>query len=286
MRCDAAAGASRSAGASNSQLPPDSPAIGDHGRPPSSAGDRATGHRVAPQLTMSRTLAVPVLVLIATSTVAGPAVEPSNIKGQATSIKIPNENEEESKSNVLPDEYRCEACGAVAWQMQSALRKAELKRKGGKKRLKEIEVFDTLANVCSFNDDFGNKPATQDGANGRWEYTIKPNTKSDGTKHVPGNRKNLLNGDGLPDAAKIWAFSRGGGKWGNRLAQLCVRHDSLCPRYLTCPCGKCFGCKAHMSALVKQMQRDGGRLRRRRYLRRVPQAVGRWCHAGVSDLSG
>jgi hypothetical protein len=118
-------------------------------------------------------------------------------------VKVPNENEEESKSTALPDEYRCEACAAVAWQLQYGLRKAELRRsKGGEKRLREIELMDTITNICSPLDVHGNVEEEGEGWRG---YGLKPNDKSEGGKHVPGNRKNLLNGDGLPDAAKIWA---------------------------------------------------------------------------------
>ena len=63
----------------------------------------------------------------------------------------PQLDEEESESITIPAAYRCDACAAVAYQLQVGLQAAEARRPGRQLRVAELlEAFeDAEAGLCA-----------------------------------------------------------------------------------------------------------------------------------------
>ncbi|XP_022252948.1 marginal zone B- and B1-cell-specific protein-like [Limulus polyphemus] len=104
-------------------------------------------------------------------------------------FSVPQLSEEEQESAHLPNYLKCDACLAVAYQLQTALAK---NRKSG--RLAESDVFDIMEYVCEIS--FQNY----------------------GLKEVEGVKR--LSGPGLP-TENVAAMTQMGGKWPSRIQEIC-----------------------------------------------------------------
>ncbi|NWW12684.1 MZB1 protein, partial [Oreocharis arfaki] len=112
------------------------------------------------------------------------------------SVSAPQLSPEERLSPHMPESLRCDACHAIAFQIEEQLRKAE--GKVGKKALKESDYMEVLERTCS-----------QD-----WE--------SYGVLELDGEKR--LSGPGLPTQQPL-SVMVSGGPWPNRLSKLC--HGSV-----------------------------------------------------------
>lgn len=117
--------------------------------------------------------------------------------GEPMRFETPKMNEEEQHSPHTPKSFEitCDACTAIAYQMENALKKAEEKKPSLKgKPLPESELIDLFETVCDKSwDDYGIK-------------TVKG--------------VNRLSGPGL-EAKDVPGMMQGGGKWPGRLATKC-----------------------------------------------------------------
>ena len=77
--------------------------------------------------------------------------EPPPPPGQTKiSFKPPQLDEEEQESMVIPPVYRCDACRAVAFQVQRGFVAAEVKKQGHtNKRLREMELLEATEHLCN-----------------------------------------------------------------------------------------------------------------------------------------
>ncbi|NXH82562.1 MZB1 protein, partial [Edolisoma coerulescens] len=108
------------------------------------------------------------------------------------SAAAPQLSPEERLSPHMPESLRCDACHAIAFQIEEQLRKAE--GKVGKKALKESDYMEVLERSCS-----------QD-----WE--------SYGVLELDGEKR--LSGPGLPSQQPL-SVMVSGGPWPSRLSKLC-----------------------------------------------------------------
>ncbi|NXR25086.1 MZB1 protein, partial [Cinclus mexicanus] len=111
---------------------------------------------------------------------------------QSHSIPAPQLSPEERLSPHMPQSLRCDACHAIAFQIEEQLSKAE--GKVGKKVLKESDYIEVLERSCS-----------QD-----WE--------SYGVLELDGEKR--LSGPGLPSQHPLSVLVSGG-PWPARLSKLC-----------------------------------------------------------------
>ncbi|KAG8183137.1 hypothetical protein JTE90_024438 [Oedothorax gibbosus] len=107
------------------------------------------------------------------------------------SLSVPKLSEEEIESNHIPYHMKCDACMAVAYQIQEAFWKKELSKKS---LLKESDVIDILEHVCYKGFD---------------EYGVKQVEKI-----------NRLTGPGL-ETAHVMGMTQMGGRWPHRLQEMC-----------------------------------------------------------------
>ncbi|NXE42694.1 MZB1 protein, partial [Ptilorrhoa leucosticta] len=108
------------------------------------------------------------------------------------SVPAPQLSPEERLSPHMPESLHCDACHAIAFQIEEQLRKAE--GKVGKKALKESDYMEVLERSCS-----------QD-----WE--------SYGVLELDGEKR--LSGPGLPRQQSL-SVMVSGGPWPSRLSKLC-----------------------------------------------------------------
>ncbi|NXB34504.1 MZB1 protein, partial [Eulacestoma nigropectus] len=108
------------------------------------------------------------------------------------SVPAPQLSPEERLSPHMPESLLCDACHAIAFQIEEQLRKAEGKM--GKKALKESDYVEVLERSCS-----------QD-----WE--------SYGVLQQDGEKR--LSGPGLPRQQPL-SVMVSGGPWPSRLSKLC-----------------------------------------------------------------
>eukprot|EP00111_Clytia_hemisphaerica_P024830 TCONS_00073210-protein len=116
-----------------------------------------------------------------------PNVDPSS----RISFESPKMSDEEQFSAHLPDSFKCDACTAIAFQMDKQLTHAEK----SDKPMKESEYLDVFDKVC-----------------GHETY------KSYGLKSLNG--VNRISGEGL-EANEHPGMMYGGGKWPTRLSSKC-----------------------------------------------------------------
>uniref|UniRef100_A0A8C8SQE2 Marginal zone B and B1 cell specific protein n=1 Tax=Pelusios castaneus TaxID=367368 RepID=A0A8C8SQE2_9SAUR len=86
------------------------------------------------------------------SSCSSPLGDPGRVSETAFSASSPRFNAEEAYSTHMPEHLLCDACKAIAFQMQEYLAKAEAKRSSAKAPatlLSESEYVDTLENSCS-----------------------------------------------------------------------------------------------------------------------------------------
>ncbi|NXO29015.1 MZB1 protein, partial [Cisticola juncidis] len=121
------------------------------------------------------------------------------------SVPAPQLSPEERLSPHMPQSLRCDACQAIAFQIEEHLRKAE--GKVGKKALKESDYLEVLERSCS-----------QD-----WE--------SYGVLELDGEKR--LSGPGLPGPQSLSVLVSGG-PWPGRL--LWPRVTAAAPRRLSKLC--------------------------------------------------
>lgn len=120
---------------------------------------------------------------------------------QKIQIQAPQMTEEDQHSTTLPDQYKCDACKAVTYSLNTVLDHKNSTVSG--RRLTEYEYTELLEEACMNKDMFE-------------KYSI-------------GMRggENVLSGPGLqgPDEADMGSgmgsIMFGGGQWGNRLMALC-----------------------------------------------------------------
>ncbi|XP_035204578.1 marginal zone B- and B1-cell-specific protein-like [Stegodyphus dumicola] len=105
--------------------------------------------------------------------------------GEKMSLSVPKLSEEETESNHMPNHLKCDACLAVAYQIQVGFK--ELKKKSPK--VKESDVLDVLEQIC--NTGFN-------------EY---------GVKQV--DNMNRLSGPGL-ETEHVMGMTQMGGRWPHR----------------------------------------------------------------------
>uniref|UniRef100_UPI00359010F5 marginal zone B- and B1-cell-specific protein-like isoform X1 n=1 Tax=Myxine glutinosa TaxID=7769 RepID=UPI00359010F5 len=107
------------------------------------------------------------------------------------SLSSPELNDEEGHSQHMPAHLRCDACRAIAYQMQEFLQKVSNKLGNN---LPESQLVDTLDSCCSQS----------------WEEY--------GVKEVGGELR--LSGPGL-ETKNSFGMLMGGGKWPFRMLQMC-----------------------------------------------------------------
>ncbi|EDV19587.1 Marginal zone B- and B1-cell-specific protein [Trichoplax sp. H2] len=108
-------------------------------------------------------------------------------------FSTPDLTDEDYHSPTVPLQYRCAVCQAVAYQLEKALEKEQIKLIG-RKRLSEVVYIDVLDKKC----------------NGEWDgYGIKK-----------VNGVNRFTGDGVP-YENDFGFTQTGGKWPFRLTNEC-----------------------------------------------------------------
>uniref|UniRef100_A0A8D0HWN3 Marginal zone B and B1 cell specific protein n=1 Tax=Sphenodon punctatus TaxID=8508 RepID=A0A8D0HWN3_SPHPU len=110
------------------------------------------------------------------------------------SASSPQLSDEETYSAHMPEHLRCDACKAIAFQMQEYLAKAESKRPKGSEALSESEYMDVLENSCSQSWD---------------KYGVK---EVNGVKHFAG--------PGLKSQENLTVMMMGG-PWPARLYKMC-----------------------------------------------------------------
>ncbi|NXH22326.1 MZB1 protein, partial [Bucco capensis] len=110
----------------------------------------------------------------------------------AHSIPAPQLSPEERLSPHMPQSLRCDACHAIAFQIEEQLRKAE--RKVGRKVLSESDYMEVLERSCSQG----------------WD--------SYGMQELDGEKR--LTGPGLP-SQKPMSVMVTGGPWPGRLSKMC-----------------------------------------------------------------
>ncbi|NXF09834.1 MZB1 protein, partial [Smithornis capensis] len=108
------------------------------------------------------------------------------------SVPAPRLSPEEQLSPHMPETLRCDACQAIAFQIEEQLSRAE--GKVGKKALKESDYMEVLERICS-----------QD-----WE--------SYGVQELHGEKR--LAGPGLPRQEPM-SVMVSGGLWPSRLSKMC-----------------------------------------------------------------
>ncbi|KAK2524843.1 Mzb1 [Columba guinea] len=108
------------------------------------------------------------------------------------SIPAPQLSPEERLSPHMPEALRCDACHAIAFQIEEQLRRAEGKR--GKKALSESDYVEVLERSCSQG----------------WE--------SYGVQELDGEKR--LAGPGLPGQEPMSVMVTGG-PWPGRLSKMC-----------------------------------------------------------------
>ncbi|NWW78836.1 MZB1 protein, partial [Climacteris rufus] len=123
----------------------------------------------------------------AEDTCGGPPAAPSR------SVPAPRLSAEERLSPHMPQALRCDACHAIAFQIEEQLSKAE--KKVGKKALKESDYIEVLERTCS-----------QD-----WERY--------GVLELDGEKR--LAGPGLPMEQPL-SVMVSGGPWPSRLSKMCL----------------------------------------------------------------
>jgi len=133
------------------------------------------------------------LILLIASLCMVNGIEPE--PGKMT-FSSPQLSDEETHSNFMPANLRCDACTAVAHQLTVALKKAESRTKT--KKLKESEYLDVFEKTC--------------GSDTYQDY---------GLKQVEG--VNRLSGPGLYTAS-VPGMLMGGGKWPGRLSSKCFEY--------------------------------------------------------------
>ncbi|NXS52162.1 MZB1 protein, partial [Brachypteracias leptosomus] len=111
---------------------------------------------------------------------------------QSRSIPAPQLSDEELLSPHMPASLRCDACNAIAFQIEEQLRKAE--GKVGKKALSESDYVEVLEKSCSQG----------------WE--------SYGVQELDGEKR--LAGPGLPRQEPMSVMVTGG-PWPGRLSKMC-----------------------------------------------------------------
>ncbi|NWU65528.1 MZB1 protein, partial [Pterocles burchelli] len=108
------------------------------------------------------------------------------------SIAAPQLSPEEQLSPHMPESLRCDACHAIAFQLEEQLRRAE--GKGGRKALSESDYVEVLERSCSQG----------------WD--------SYGVQELDGEKR--LAGPGLP-AQEPMSVMVTGGPWPGRLSKMC-----------------------------------------------------------------
>uniref|UniRef100_A0A8C5X9Y8 Marginal zone B and B1 cell specific protein n=1 Tax=Malurus cyaneus samueli TaxID=2593467 RepID=A0A8C5X9Y8_9PASS len=131
-----------------------------------------------------------VLNLLGGTGADGSCGEPPEVRSQ--SVSAPQLSPEERLSPHMPGSLLCDACHAIAFQIEQQLLKAE--RKMGKKALKESDYIEVLERSCS-----------QD-----WE--------SYGVLELDGEKR--LSGPGLPSQQPL-SVMVSGGLWPSRLSKMC-----------------------------------------------------------------
>ncbi|XP_075298380.1 marginal zone B- and B1-cell-specific protein isoform X2 [Opisthocomus hoazin] len=116
----------------------------------------------------------------------GPPAAPSR------SIPAPQLSPEERLSPHMPESLRCDACHAIAFQIEEQLRRAE--GKVGRKALSESDYVEVLERSCSQG----------------WE--------SYGVQELDGEKR--LSGPGLPRQEPM-SVMVAGGPWPGRLSKMC-----------------------------------------------------------------
>ncbi|NXO57215.1 MZB1 protein, partial [Aramus guarauna] len=160
------------------------------------------------------------------------------------SISAPQLSPEEQLSPHMPETLRCDACQAIAFQIEEQLRRAE--GKVGRKALSESDYVEVLERSCSQG----------------WE--------SYGVQELDGEKR--LVGPGLL-TQKLMSVMVTGGLWPNRLSKMCHgyvgekgdaqiygahRRGPAALRELLChgEKGACAGSKAGGPAPCKAMQNE------------------------------
>ncbi|GFU26981.1 marginal zone B- and B1-cell-specific protein [Nephila pilipes] len=110
--------------------------------------------------------------------------------GKKISLPIPQLSDEETESNHMPHHLKCDACLAVAYQIEKAFSKEKKK----KTTLKEYDVLEIVENICT---------------KGFENY---------GLKLVEG--VNRLSGPGL-ETERVMGMTQMGGRWPTRLQEMC-----------------------------------------------------------------
>ncbi|NXG04989.1 MZB1 protein, partial [Sakesphorus luctuosus] len=117
--------------------------------------------------------------------------DPPAVRSQ--SIAAPQLSPEEQLSPHMPESLRCDACQAIAFQIEEQLSRAE--RKVGRKALKESDYMEVLERSCSQG----------------WE--------SYGVHELDGEKR--LTGPGLPGQQQPLSVMVSGGPWPGRLSKMC-----------------------------------------------------------------
>ncbi|XP_060084966.1 marginal zone B- and B1-cell-specific protein-like [Ylistrum balloti] len=121
-------------------------------------------------------------------------VEESEDKKSGTlSFKTPTLDDEDAHSLHMPQDLKCDGCRVVAYQLQTKFSEAHQKRPS-LKVLPESQIIDITESICESKFD---------------KY---------GIKDVDGKKR--LSGPGL-DTADIPGIMQGGGRWPNRLREMC-----------------------------------------------------------------
>jgi len=134
------------------------------------------------------------------------ATDENGQKMQKVSIQAPQMTEEEDNSQIMPPQHRCPACHAVFFQISKSLSQlykdkgGDKKKKDGKKpKIGEDLVIDILEQTCK-------------------------NGFAEGYGVSAINGGNYLQGPGIEkkeDKSSMAAIMMGGGKWPNRISQMC-----------------------------------------------------------------
>uniref|UniRef100_A0A669PQ15 Marginal zone B and B1 cell specific protein n=1 Tax=Phasianus colchicus TaxID=9054 RepID=A0A669PQ15_PHACC len=195
---------------------------------------------------MQAVLVLFVALSLAARTVAENACGDPEAPSSSHSIPAPQMSAEERLSPHMPEALRCDACRAIAFQLEGWLSRAEAKQ--GRKALRESDYVEVLEQSCS-----------QD-----WDY---------GVQELSGERR--LTGPGLP-GQEAMSVAVMGGPWPGRLAKMCHslvgehseeqlygahRRGPTALRELLChgkkgPCAHLGGSKAGGSAPPKALQNE------------------------------
>lgn len=158
--------------------------------------------------------------------------------GTSGTIKFqtPQLDDEDAHSMHMPQGLRCDGCKAIAYQLSTHFSEAE-KRRPSKKRLPESELIDITDKVC------------------------ETSFENYGVKEI--NKVKRLSGPGL-DSADTPGIMQGGGRWPNRLKQMCgdfvgeLGEDEIYNAYKNNPVLEqylCYGDEHLTSLCVKQSDR-------------------------------